>query len=101
MPRCGTGCLPWREPCREPAYLHLENHYAVPYSVGSASGVLPVYHPALKRRCPGGAGAGRRYWAGARPRVVMRVSYPGRDRKSVVEGKSVTVRVDLGGGRNI
>src|SRR3546814_13199834 len=26
---------------------------------------------------------------------------PGRDRKSVVEGKSVSVRVDLGGRRNI
>src|SRR3546814_17575809 len=45
---------------------------------------------------------GRSYGTGRRKNAIARVWIkPGRDRTSVVEGKSVSVRVDLGGRRII
>src|SRR3546814_17112926 len=57
--------------------------------------------PRFRRRLAAGGGGGRRRrhaQRAARPGHDSRPP-PGRDRNNVAEGKGVTVRVDLGGGR--
>src|SRR3546814_19791527 len=76
---------------------------ALPISPARSAGRWSMHRPAWRARgsrAPAGARAGRGGPAPARARRAPARS-DGRDRKRVVEGKSVSVREDLGGRRII
>src|SRR3546814_12196929 len=67
-----------------------------PYLPGGLEGIVDLLVPELQRR-----GLFRTEYEGTTLRDSLGLPRPVKDRKSVVEGKSVSVRVDLGGRRNI